>query len=163
MGVSGGSEKEERFQYWLADMDDALERFVALLPQDDRIRFDFSVESLSILEEYLLGEFDSFDVNASQDRRLMLDGASRYLGETVRRLTGGRWWLELRDPEQANFGMPVLGGFANEVPPICPFFVVTASIDRRTGSHIQSVVAHLRSRVEDGYQDLMEMKKRLGV
>ena len=156
-------EREEDFQYWLADMDDALERFLSHLPPRDGGDLDYSLTSLLKLEEVLLREFGSFNVNATQDERLFLDGASRYLGETVRRAVGGTWWLALDDPDHANFGMPVLGGFPNEVPPICPLFVVTASLDRRSGDYIQSVVSHTISRVEHGYSDLMKIKRELGV
>jgi len=37
---------QEEFQFWLADMDDALERFLASVPRELATRLDFSSGSL---------------------------------------------------------------------------------------------------------------------
>ena len=45
----------DRFQYWLIDMDNAIDRFLELLPKHIKGQLDYSLESLSVLERYPRG------------------------------------------------------------------------------------------------------------
>ena len=161
-GVDNSEGRKELFQYWLAEMDDALDRIIAGVPVNEKDLLDYSLDSLTVLESYLLHEIGSFKQDADENERAVVDGCARYLGETIRRTIGGEWWLAIDDPDNVNFGMPVVGGFANDVPPICPFYVVTASLDRRTGLYLSSVVSNIKMRVDSGFSDLLAMKRKLG-
>src|SRR5437868_12085685 len=52
-GVANMIAKQDDFEYWLADMDDALERFCAQLPEAVRAKLDYSQASLDVLEGWM--------------------------------------------------------------------------------------------------------------
>jgi hypothetical protein len=67
----------ELFQYWLAQMDDALNAFVASAPDSVRPQLDGASTSLDALEAWLLTQFGSVaDAKASSAANLV-DGAAR--------------------------------------------------------------------------------------
>ena len=141
-------DERERFQYWLADMDDALERFLSRLPADLRSKLDFSPASLDALESWILERY-----GAPHDHDLLepaesavLDGLGRYIGETFRRALGGGWEIRLDDPKYAFHGLPQLAGFHPNSSPVSPMSLATAATDRRTGRYLSTVLAaHARA------------------
>ena len=128
---------------WLIDMDDALDRFVASLPDSVRHRLDFSDASLDVLEECLLSKYK--DVSATRDlaESAFLDGAARYIGEVFRKRTGAKWAIQYDDPNDVFHGLPVLKGGSKIKVPICPLTLVTASTSRRTGKYFSTVLSRL--------------------
>ena len=71
-----------------------------------------------------------------------VDGAARYVGEIFRVRTSSRWMLETRDPKFVFFGLPILHGGAFGQMPACPMTMVTASLDRRTGRYLSTILAN---------------------
>jgi hypothetical protein len=45
---------DDQFQFWLMDMEEALERFRLTLPLADREKLNYSAESLEFVEAYAL-------------------------------------------------------------------------------------------------------------
>ena len=82
---------EDDFEYWLADMDDALERFFPQLPEAVRSKLDYSSASLDVLESWFLERYPNMDAVLQKSESLTLDGVSRYVGETFRKQFGGHW------------------------------------------------------------------------
>jgi len=137
----------EDFEFWLADMDDALERFFGRIPPAIRSQLDFSPESLDGLEKWILERYASTDELLKPEAKEMVDGLARYVGETYRRAIGGRWEIRMDDPGYAHYGLPQLTGFAPRPTPIAPHTLVTASADRRTGSYWRTVLESTRKRL----------------
>lgn len=52
-------QRSEEFEYWLFDMDDAVERFCMKLPSEVRERLDFTPESLDVIEGWVLQRYAS--------------------------------------------------------------------------------------------------------
>ena len=134
------------FEYWLAEMDDALDRFLKSTPAKVADLLDFKLGSLSALEQVVVSGFPNADVLLKPEASEFLDGAARYLGETVRRCAGGRWFIELTNPRDAFFGIPQVRGFGNGRTALCPASLVTACADRRTGRYLETVVANILRR-----------------
>jgi len=134
-------EKIEDFEYWLADMDDALDRFFASISHESIEKLDFSPSSLNIIEAWILARYASTQemLRASESRTV--DGLARYIGETFRRAIGGHWNMRIDDPNYAYYGKPQLTGFNDKPTPVCPLSLATASADRRTGIFLASVLA----------------------
>ena len=131
---------EDEFQYWLFDMDDALERFLEGLPKELQATLDYSPSSLDALEAWLLKRY-----GRTQDMRLssewaLVDGSARYVGETIRKVLGGVWNIDMSDPHYAYYGLPQLSGFPMGGAPECPLTLVTAAVDRRTGTYMRTVL-----------------------
>jgi len=135
------------FEFWLADMDDALARFLSELPAPLRSRLDFSPESLDALESWLLEGYASVDDLLKPEAKETVDGLARYVGETYRKTIGGKWEIRLDDPGYAYYSLPQLTSFGPRSTPIAPHSLVTASADRRTGNYWRTVLENTRKRI----------------
>ena len=130
----------DRFQYWLIDMDNAIDRFLELLPKHIKGQLDYSLESLSVLEAWLIDCYPSVDKIKPKSEMYVLDGASRYVGELFRRYLGGKWFIDYSDQKNAFYGLPQLHGMTGQTTQFCPMSLVTASLDRRTGRYIFTIL-----------------------
>ncbi len=130
----------EDFDYWVFDMDDALERFLTGLPIKVRESLNFSPSSLNILETWILDKYPNTQAMLETDQSRVVDGAARYIGETFRHAIGGYWDIQLDDPKQAFAGVPILTGCEKQSTPICPLALATTSADRRTGRFLCTVL-----------------------
>ncbi|NEX92902.1 hypothetical protein G3573_08980 [Caulobacter sp. 17J65-9] len=120
-------------------MDGALARFLDGLPGELRAKLDFTPESFEALEGWALSRYASLAEARAPSEAATLDGASRYVGQVFRKSLGGRWFIDHRDPKNAFYGLPQLEGLKGQVAQICPLTLVTASLDRRTGTFISTV------------------------
>lgn len=98
--------KDEQFQYWLADMHDAIERFRALVASSYGENLDMSPASLLALESMLLDRFSSSRDALAPASATFIDGAARYVGQTFRRELGGKWIIDHADGKNAFVGLP---------------------------------------------------------
>lgn len=137
-----GMEKErEDLQYWLADLDDALQRFLDGLSSEVAARLDFSPGSLDVLEAWILNKYASTQEMLPPSESRLVDGLARYIGETFRKAVGGHWEMRLDDPKYVFHGIPQLTGFWEKPTPVCPLPLATASANRRTGRYLGGVLA----------------------
>jgi len=142
---------EDDFEYWLTHMDDALDEFQARLPAEVRERLDGSPESLGALEAWLLARYPAIRAIMSEDEMSNLDAAGRYVGEVFRKTLGGRWRIRLDDPKYAFHGIPEVSFLETNDTPLAPVTIVTASLDRRTGTFL--------SLVFNGTKDLIDRNR----
>jgi hypothetical protein len=140
------TDEDDRFEHWLAHMDDALAAFFARVPPGLRAALDFEPASLDRLEAFLLERYASVQA-IKADPEPYLDAAARYVGEVFRRHIGGRWRMRMDDPKYVYAGLPELTFSASEVTPVCPITLVSASLDRRTGAFISGVFDRSAKRV----------------
>jgi hypothetical protein len=134
------------FEYWLMDMDDALERFLSGLAPHIKEKLNFSPSSLDALEAWILERYPSTQAMLGRDQSRLVDGAARYIGETFRKALGGRWDIELDDPKYVYFGVPIFTGFEEKPTPVCPLTLATASANRRTGKYLRTVLENMIKR-----------------
>jgi hypothetical protein len=137
----------EDFDFWVEDMDDALDRFRDRLPPQVSDALDGSPKSLDALEAWLLERYPDTESMLAEDQAETVDGAARYVGEILRRgTTGGYWDINLNDERQAFYGLPVVTT-ADKPTPDAPTTLVTAAGNRRTGTYLRGVIeAKLRRR-----------------
>lgn len=133
--------KRADFESWLFQMDDRLAEFIDELPSDIGRQMDFSLDSLTILEGWLLEQYGSTDeiLEASQMQRL--DDIARYVGETLRKNLGGIWNIDLKNKRNVYYKIPVIekqGAWTE-----CPVSLVTAAMEDRSGSFIVGVLDFL--------------------
>jgi hypothetical protein len=146
MSQKANSTRED-FNYWVADMDDALARFSATLPPAVRDKLDYSPASLDVLEKWLLENYDTPQQLIAPGQTVNLDGAARYIGETYRKTLGGYWDIELKNPKDVYFGVPIITGFEAKPTPAAPLYMATAAMDRRTGNYIRTALENYMARV----------------
>jgi hypothetical protein len=128
------------FNYWVADMDDALERFFAVLPPEVREKLDYTPASLDTLEGWLLQDYATPQELLAPDQTAKLDGAARYFGETFRKTLGGYWDIDLDNPKNVYFGVPVVTGYNERPTPIAPIRMVPTALHHRTGEFLRTLV-----------------------
>jgi hypothetical protein len=134
---------EGGFQFWLADMDDAIDRFLQAAPDAARSSLDLSAGSLDALEALVLARYKTPADTKPADQAAFLDGAARYFGEVLRQATESRWTIRVDDPAYAFHGLPILkGGKLGEMP-CCPLTTVTAATDRRTGHYFSTIFRNM--------------------
>ncbi|SRR5258708_650270 len=136
------------FENWLIVFDEDLDRFLATLPVETRAPLDYSPESLDVLETWILKNYPNTDSILAKDQMLILDGLTRYIGETYRKALGGIWTINLTDTKDAFYGLPILTKYESPLGvEICPVTLATASADRRTGHYLRTVLDnYLRAR-----------------
>ncbi|HMA36312.1 MAG TPA: hypothetical protein VKY74_17780 [Chloroflexia bacterium] len=130
----------DEFEYWLFDMDDAIEAFLDGLPAQIYEKLDFTPASLDILEALLLERYPTVESMLDRYQSLFVDDVARYVGETLRRTIGGYWDIDLDNLDNAFFGRPVLAGYMEHATPISPHSLVTAAGHRRIGTFLHTLV-----------------------
>jgi hypothetical protein len=136
---------DDSFEYWLMDMDDAIHRFIGGYPVGDRQRFDYSSASLDFLERWLLNQYQSIEAMRQQDQAAMVDGAARYVGQVFRRHLGGKWFIDNEDKKNVFYKRPQLVGVKGQLAQFSPLSMVTASVDRNSGSYMSGVLSKLKA------------------
>jgi hypothetical protein len=130
--------ERERFQHWLMAMDDAIDRFITLMPPDTKKLMDGTPSSLDALEAQLLSNFVSPAQVRAPDQTKFVDGAARYLGEIYRIGSQSQWTLDLENKDAVFYRIPALrGGFLKA--PLCPLTTISACTDRRTGTFLSTI------------------------
>lgn len=142
MGDESPLSRRDMFEYWLIHMPFALDEFLDSFPDDIRQVLDYSVESLDVLEKWILDKYPSGE--AMLDDRYVWDKIGRYIGTTFRKHIGGKWDIELDNPNKAFFRIPIL---VDHKGPhnvnICPFALATASANRRSLGFLRSALERL--------------------
>lgn len=131
----------EDFEYWLAYMPFALDEFLSSLPEEIRDKLDYSPQSLDTLESWILETYPSTQALMAEEHKHTLDGMARYIGRTFLQKLGGKWTINLDDPNDAYFGLPILVDHKCELSEICPMALATTSAHRRTGSCLRGILA----------------------
>lgn len=137
------TEEREKFQSWLAHMDDFLEDFRASVDAETAKKLDHSLESLDAAEQSLLDRFGSLAEAQARDAAAALNLYAVYVGETIRKLGGGKWDISIDNPDDAFHGLPVLTGLGSKDRRDAPLTLVTASVDRRRPGYLRKVASAL--------------------
>jgi hypothetical protein len=142
------TKEQEDFQYWLFDMDDALERFFENLPNGLVMDLDFTLNSLDLLENWILNTYSSIAKIQAIEEASTVDGLVRYIGETFRKTLGGQWEIRFDDPKYIYYGLPQLAHFSSlKIAPICPMRLVTTCVARRKGHFLSTILQNQIKRI----------------
>ena len=117
------------FEEWVEAQDPRLARYRDFLAPTE-IRTDFTRDSLSDLGAYLLVRYPEGTQPLAANDTDFLDGAVRYIGETLLRHVGGRWDYT-DEPNHLFRGRPFLFLDLPDPMPIAPLYLITALVKRR--------------------------------
>lgn len=120
----------EKFQYWLVEMDFAIDALQEIFAFEGLGELEYSSESLDVLEGWLLSKYPNLDSTKNSDGNKILDMSACYVGETLRKNFGGTWYINLTDPKRAYYGVPELKGLENQRVQLCPLALITTLISR---------------------------------
>lgn len=130
----------EDFEHWLMSIDGFLADLFASLPDETRRKLDFSPESLNVVEAWILAQYPSSDAMVRSDASRTVNALACYVGETIRKGLGGKWDIDLSDPDSAFFAVPIIVDPAGALAPACPLTLTTACANRRTGVYLKRVL-----------------------
>src|SRR5262245_23321347 len=128
----------DRFDGFVFEMSEVLDTFTQEADQVG-FRLDYSLDSLTTLERYLLECLSTVDGPST----LMKNRAARYLGEVFRRTYGGTWKLCDGGPKYLFHGLPVIAEYARVDVEFCPIEMI-ANVIRcaEPGSLLKVVESH---------------------
>jgi hypothetical protein len=132
--------KRDMFEYWLTDMAEAIDESFKSMPSHVRDKIDYTPDSLDVMEKHIIDIFDSPKSALEESQAYFLDGIARYVGQVFRKSLGGKWDIELEDIDNAFYNIPQLVDMKNQDTQISPLALVTASLDRRRGNYIRTVL-----------------------
>lgn len=134
------TEKEEQFEWWVTIMYDRIKELKNELPKEVSDKLDLTVNSLDSLEKYLLEHY-TFEEIQLEKNKMLLDGLARYVGLTAQKnLKNAYWDMDLKNPENVFYSLPVVLIKGSKSSPLSPFTLVTALFDRKKGNYISTVV-----------------------
>lgn len=144
--------RREKFEYWIINIDDYLDDFLSQFDTSTRKKLDFSLSSLYVLENWILDKYPGIEELKKDSEAQNLTKIGQYIRETFRNnISSLKWRIQLEEPQGLFYGLPILvdSNCSNTIP-ICPLTLGTASISRRTGKYIATVLENL---IEDYKND----------
>lgn len=136
---------QDRFEIWLMEMESAIQSFLESAPESVASRLDFSNESLSAIESWIMALYEGPGEIMRPEDSHVHDGAARYIGQTFRRVLGGVWKIDFSDSENVFFGVPQISGMSGQKSQFCPHALVTSLLDRRKGNYLVTIFNNMLS------------------
>jgi hypothetical protein len=136
------------FLAWMSEMEAVTNQLFTLVGPAVAARLTFTVDSLDVLEAWLLHTFLNYHELLSPENAAAYDGAARYYGEVLRRAVGGEWVPCLESKRSSNYGYPTVDNYPGRGARIMPHFCITATIDRRQGNYLSSIVKRAQQHTE---------------
>jgi hypothetical protein len=134
------------FEIWLASMSDVLNN-VKLFPKEIREKLDYTVESLDVIEFYILKNY-AFEDSEDSNYKVAFDLFSRYVGETfIKNLNDVIWEFQNYDSKNIYFGKAILNkkeGMA--FTPDYPYSYCVALLNRKKGNYLSSILNFMISK-----------------
>jgi len=126
-------ELKEKFELFLFNLSNQLEDFLEKA-LNNGYKLDYSLDSLSVLEKFLIKE----KVTVNDD---FYSDASGYLGEVVRKNFDGIWECSLdKEKNGIHYGLPVIVGHSDFDIELSPFTVVKIFLIRHRENHFSKVI-----------------------
>ncbi|PXF29991.1 hypothetical protein WH50_17650 [Pokkaliibacter plantistimulans] len=106
-----------KFQDFMFEMSDVLESFISIANMNGYI-LDYSLNSLENLE-HLIDSTEEKNDN-------FMNRCARYLGEVFRKELGGHWDIDLENPVNYYYKLPVIAKFSATAPDLtfCPLMII---------------------------------------
>ncbi len=127
---------ENDFEWWITCIPDKIMRLEQLLSANLFSKLDYSLDSLTILGEYICDTIQS--VESLKQNEELWDCLASYVGTTYRRnVSTAEWRIELDDEKNIYFGVPALRSQGNTN--FYPKYEITAMIVRRRKDFLMAI------------------------
>lgn len=92
---------KESFESWLKEIPTKLKSITGDFAKTNKLKLDFSIESLDALENWILKQYDvATDLREEED---MLDLIALYVGETYMKHAGGEWYVDAENDKSVYY------------------------------------------------------------
>ena len=143
---------EEDYNWWLTIMPDVMYN-LKLLPKNVSSKLNYSVESLNILEQYIIENYSIEELKQSE-YKTVADLFSRYIGETFRKhIKDTIWEMETREGYHG-CGFPMINK-KNNIPftKVLPSSILFGAIANaqeniiyKIGEYLSGILRHIMSK-----------------
>ncbi|MDR1502140.1 MAG: hypothetical protein LBT43_06765 [Prevotella sp.] len=139
---------EENYTWWLTIMPDVMYN-LQLLPKNVSSKLDYSVESLNILELYIIENYNMEELKLP-NYKTVVDLFSRYIGETFRKNIKDTIWEMENRKDYFGYGFPMINK-KNNIPftKVLPSSILFGSIANaqenniyKTGEYLSGILKH---------------------
>jgi len=140
-------EAKDDFAWWVDTIPQKIIKLNKQIPANISDELNFSIESLDILEVFLLENYTQEDIHLSKENQDFFTGVASYIAETYKCLMPDlKWHIELMDESNIFYNMPVLRKPLGGV--FSPHSLTSALFDRQRGNYLSSIVQtyHRRKR-----------------
>lgn len=125
----------DEFQTWLARDLEVRDELDAMIGEP----LGIALESLDVLEAFLLARFRSSDESLTLDQRNVIDAAARHIGLVmILNVDGAEWSIDLENTGGLYHRLPIIRLADGTVE--CPLSMATACLQRRRGDYLRSIV-----------------------
>jgi extradiol dioxygenase family protein len=125
----------QEFQSWLANDLEVRDELTGFIGQE----LGLDELSLDVLEAFLLRRYHHPDEALTLNERGVLDAAARHIGLVMLlNVDGSAWSIELEDEDYVYYRLPIIR--FSDGAAACPLTLATASLNRRTGEYLRTVV-----------------------
>ena len=146
---------QEDFQEWIFFISDKMDKFTDTFAKDNHLILDYTLASLNDIERWILDNYS--EIKELLADKVTLDRLTIYIGETFRKYIGGKWFMDLKNKQNAYYSVPVLTdpSYSGAVY-LTPMFFATARINRNKGNYISSI---LMKHIADNIKTIDELVK----
>src|SRR6266404_3858359 len=138
----------EEVQTWLAKDLEVREELYEMIGEE----LDTDAASLDKLEVFLLSRYRHPDEALSLSERAVLDGAARHIGLVMLlNVDGAEWAIDLENEANVYYRLPIIR--FSDGAEACPLTLATASLDRRTGTYLRTVVENYEEDYNTGTEE----------
>jgi len=142
---------EDNYNWWLTIIPDVMYN-LKLLPKNVSSKLDYSVESLNVLELYIIENYTIEELNLSK-YKTVVDLFSRYIGETFRKNIKDTIWEMEKRKDYFGYGFPNINKrdgipFTKEFPHTLVFSVIANAAKNgiyKTGEYLSSILKYIMS------------------
>jgi hypothetical protein len=133
--MSTKKEKEEQFDWWITCIPDKINALEEKIPPEISVRLDYTVDSLDILERFLLNTTSLIKIQKDKE---LWDNCASYIGVVYEKnVPTSKWYIELEDEKDVFYNMPCLKTKNNLM--FVPHSEITAALDRNKGTFLSSL------------------------
>jgi len=130
--------REEDFHWWITCLPDRIQELKQILPKELSSKLDESIESLDLLEVYIIENYDR-EFLKSEKGKDILNMLASYLASAIHTLLPNlKFYIELENKKDAYYCLPILKSAKGA--PICPYILpITISL-RKKGDFVSTIV-----------------------
>jgi hypothetical protein len=123
--------RKEVFMEWLTFIDDRIKEWKKTIPGDLAQQLNLNPDSLGIIENYLIKQFQ-LDDHRDREKRVPLDAIVSYVGTVFcRNIPGTTWKIDVEDASNVYFNLPYL--VFKLGAPLCPHHLVQDALFNSSG------------------------------
>lgn len=126
---------ENEFDWWITSIPDKIELLGSFVPKQVLSQLDFSLNSLIILGDYIL---ENWDVKLLKAELLKWDALAAYIGKTYRKnVPTAEWFIELDNINEIYYNTPYI--ITQTKTRFIPHFEITTMINRKNNNFIYAL------------------------